>query len=93
MVDVFCSFYQYAKYCKDFNYFAFLTLPYLKRFFYVSVSLIPPLHDFSSRIDDSHCDRIPLLPLFRQCLCDKAASGLEGILCKGMVKEALRKHG
>ena len=32
-------------------------------------------------------------PLFQQWLCGKAASGLEGILCRVLVKRNPRKHG
>ena len=51
---------------------------------------------FFLRIDDSHCDRIhsslTAVHYFDNC-CGKAASGLEKILCRVLVKRTSEKHG
>ena len=47
---------------------------------------------FFPRIDDSHCDRIHFSLTADHWLCGKAASGLEKILCRALVKKTPRKH-
>ena len=51
-----------------------------------SLARSPARRVFFLRIDDSHFGRIRRLLLFRRCLCGKAASGLEMVLCGVLVK-------